>query len=133
MTDEQAPDKNTVVNVLTSASAHVLPHPLTELRPTHNRVWSEMSVESLLKMLETFLAEGSIYRHLGTGELRVDYMNIDTDSELAKTMQAFIDVLRPHDFYREMEFREKINIPTTELRILVEDDLEETLKARGII
>lgn len=133
MPDEQTPSKEAAVHILTSASSHVLPQPLAELKTTHHKVWDEMSVESLDKMLETFLTEGSIYRHEGTGELRLDYSIIETNSELAKTMQAFIDVLRPHDFYREMEFREKINIPTTELRILVEDDLEGTLKARGII
>ncbi|MBC9704250.1 MAG: hypothetical protein H9W81_04375 [Enterococcus sp.] len=133
MPDEKIPSKETAVHILTNASSHVMPHPLAELKSTHHRVWDEMSAESLDKMLETFLAEGSIYRHLGTGELRINYDIIDTNSELAKTMQAFIDVLRPNDYYREMEFREKINIPTTELRVLVQDDLEGTLKARGLI
>lgn len=133
MSDEQIPDKEATVNVLTTASSHALPLPLSGLKPTHYKVWDEMSEESLGKMLETFLDEGSIYRHLGTGELRINFQIIDNSSELAKTMQAFIDVLRPHDFYQEMKFREEINIPTTELRVLVQDDLEGTLKARGII
>lgn len=133
MPEDQIPNKEVVVDVLTNASSHVLPHPLAGLKTTHYRVWDEMSRESLDKMLDTFLTEGSIYRHAGTGELRINYEIIGTNSELAKTMQAFIDVMHPHDFYREMEFREKINIPTAALRILVEDDLEGTLKARGII
>lgn len=133
MANEADPDREQVIDVLTNASTHALPRPLEALKVTHARVWSEMPQETLLSMLEKFLEEGSIYRHSETGELRLNYSIIETGSELSKTMQAFIDVLRPNDFYREMEFREKINIPTTEIRILVQDDLEGTLKARGII
>lgn len=126
-------EKEELVSLMTSASAFAMPRPVENVHDTHALIWEEMSHETLQKMLETFVDEGSVLRDAMTHQYKINFRVIEQDSELAKAMQAFIDVFSPAAYHVEMEFRERIEIPTTENRILVLDDLEETLKARNIV
>lgn len=128
----QAKSKEMLVRLMTKASAFAMPRPVENVHDTHSAIWSDMSHEVLEQMLETFVEEGSVLQDLA-GNYRINFQIIEQESELAKAMQAFIDVFAPAAFFAEMEFRERIEIPTTENRILVLDDLEETLKARNIV
>lgn len=125
--------KEELVHIMTKASAFALPRPLDNVHDVHAEIWDDMSHDNLQKMLDTFIAEGSVIKSEQTDEYRINYSIIEQGSELAKAMQAFIDVAEPKAFYQEMEFRERIEIPTTENRILVPDDLEKTLQARNIV
>lgn len=132
MTSEKE-GKEELVNIMTTASAFAMPRPVENVHDTHALIWEEMSHESLQKMLGTFMDEGSVIKDDMTHQYRINFRVIEQGSELAKAMQAFIDVFAPAAYHAEMEFRERIEIPTTENRILVLDDLEETLKARNIV
>lgn len=124
-------DKKQLVDVMTQASVFAVPRPYDDPQGAHRKIWEDMPYSTLQEMMETFLQEGSV--KIVDDKYKVNFAVIEKDSELSKVMTAFIDFFTPQAFFAEMEFREKIEMPTTENRILVLDDLEGTLKARNII